>query len=153
MTATCTRCNQQRPLDPAGYCQTCARKIAGLCAYTPCDRPHRPKDRYCDGHRHQMRRHGTLGPLRGRGPQRAGKTWTRAEMVEEVEHLIGTDSPASIATRLGYTSLEGLYRALQRAATTHPQAAHLKARMVAQSEAEADLLRHISDCCWQRSAA
>lgn len=148
----CARCNQQRPLDPTGHCQTCARKLAGLCAYTPCSQPHKPRDRYCSGHRHQMDRYGTLGPLRGRGPRRDGSPWTRAELLTEVRHLIGTDRPVSIARRLGYTDLEGLYRALSRMSGEHPEAARLRARLVAQAQDEADLLRHVSGC-WERRVA
>lgn len=42
------------------------------------------------------------------------RTARAVEVIAEVEHLLGTDHPANIAHRLGYASVAGLVRILDR---------------------------------------
>ncbi len=99
----CARCNQYAPVNRDGHCSTCARKLAGLCAFDGCTEPRH--GRLCWRHQAQRQRGEVLRPLE--------PNLTPAELAAEVEWLLGTDSPDHIAARLGRTR-DSLYRSLRR---------------------------------------
>lgn len=81
-----------------------------LCAYGGCTRMAYSLA-LCDTHYRQQVRRGWLSPIRQQRPAKH----QAAEVIEEVELLLGTDTPDSIARRLGYKSVPTLQRVLTRA--------------------------------------
>ena len=82
----------------------------GLCSVPDCDRKHRARG-YCDAHLKRVKKYGDPG-----GP--IGKTGARGTVpidvvVEEVEFLLGSETPKRIAQRIGYRTLDAL--------TCHPR--------------------------------
>lgn len=74
-----------------------------LCAL--CDRTHRALG-YCDAHRKRYLKYGDPekgGPIGHQGGRRPF-----VGVIEDVEWLLGTDSPASIARRVGYKDVSDL---------------------------------------------
>ena len=71
----------------------------------------------------------------------------RLDIAAEVGLLIDTDTPTSIATRLGYSSMDGLYAALRKAGRDD-----LKRRLVRQREAEGEAMRTITGSPFRRAA-
>ena len=65
---------------------------------------------FCDGHYRQWLRRRPLAPLLNRGC--AGKP--RADLIDDLESIIGTDTPEHIAQRLGI-KLASIERQLYRA--------------------------------------
>lgn len=71
----------------------------------------------------------------------------RLDIAAEVGLLIDTDTPTSIATRLGYSGMDGLYAALRKAGRDD-----LKRRLVRQREAEGEAMRTITGSPFRRAA-
>lgn len=71
----------------------------------------------------------------------------RLDIAAEVGLLIDTDTPTSIATRLGYSGMDGLYAALRKAGRDD-----LKRRLVRQREAEGEAMRTIIGSPFRRAA-
>lgn len=71
----------------------------------------------------------------------------RLDIAAEVGLLIDTDTPTSIATRLGYSGMDGLYAALRKAGRDD-----LRRRLVRQREAEGEAMRTITGSPFRRAA-
>lgn len=71
----------------------------------------------------------------------------RLDVAAEVEMLIDFDTPLSIAARLGYSGMDGLYAALRKAGRDD-----LKRRLVRQREAEGEAMRTIIGSPFRRAA-
>ena len=102
----CARCNQPRGDLIEGTCGQCRATLRGKCRFADCDRPHAPKKSLCHSHYDQRRRG---NPLTVIVPRK-----TSAEIIEDVEWIVGTDTAERIAARVD-SNLVALERMLYRA--------------------------------------
>ena len=109
MTRTCVAIGCTSPVLARGLCPVHYHQLtcAGLtCSVPDCGRPIRASG-LCHGHYKRTQRGIPLGsPLRS--------IHVRQAVIEDLEWIIDTDCPESIARRLGYESLEPLLRSLYR---------------------------------------